>query len=97
VFRLLLCSWRHIGKTLKDPTTSGLRVDQYPTAIISGFTPQKIGDGPPNEYLLVKPASDVGDVMLVYYNFASKCSLKAKFHYASWFEAGRQPASNQLA
>ena len=23
--------------------------------------------------------------------------LKAKFHYASWFEGGRQPASNQLA
>ena len=45
-----------LEKTLKDPTTSGLRVDQYPTAIISGFTPQKIGDGPPNEDLLVKPA-----------------------------------------
>jgi len=23
--------------------------------------------------------------------------VKAKFHYASWFEAGRRPASNQLA
>ena len=22
--------------------------------------------------------------------------VKAKFHYAIWFEAGRQPASNQL-
>jgi len=22
--------------------------------------------------------------------------LKAKFHYTSWFEAGRRPASNQL-
>jgi len=23
-------------------------------------------------------------------------TVKAKFHYASWFEAGRRPASNQL-
>jgi len=25
-----------------------------------------------------------------------RSSLKAKFHYAIWFEAGRRPASNQL-
>jgi len=25
------------------------------------------------------------------------CTFKAKFHYASWFEAGRRPASNQIA
>ena len=25
------------------------------------------------------------------------CVVKAKFHYASWFDAGRRPASNQIA
>jgi len=24
-------------------------------------------------------------------------TVKAKFHYAIWFEAGRRPASNQIA
>jgi len=43
-----------------------------------------------------EPVQGLGYFVLLF-SFGKIYSVKAKFHYASWFEAGRRPALNQIA